>query len=171
MLGLKIEELKLGNSYRFWKKEFHRIKSRLIKILNGKILTIEHIGSTSVKDLTAKPIIDIAIGIKIYEDGFECISILENNGFIYKGEYGIKGRHYFVNQGDIIKYHIHMLCIDSKEYKNHILFRNLLRENKKIKDEYCKLKIEFLRKGYSREKYVEEKEKYVSKIIQKINNV
>ncbi len=149
MLGLRKNDLKLYRSHKKWEKEYIKIEKLLQKLLSDKIKTIEHIGSTSIPEIYAKPIIDIAIGIEKYEDGFRLIPILDGNGFEYKGEYGIKGRHYFVNKGEIIKYHIHVLPIDSKEYKTHILFRDFLRKNKELAQEYSNLKKYFLKMGYS----------------------
>ena len=63
-MGLKNNTVHLENNYSLWKKMFNEEKETLNKIFTQDNFSIEHVGSTSVKDLSAKPIVDIAVGIK-----------------------------------------------------------------------------------------------------------
>lgn len=76
-----------------WKNAFELIKNELLTVLNGKIDSIEHVGSTSVEGLAAKPIIDIDI---VIDNNFEEVKkALESIGYIYEGDLGIRGREAF----------------------------------------------------------------------------
>ena len=66
-----------------WNDEFNKIKDELLKELNGKVISIEHVGSTSVKGLSAKPIIDIDIVIKDYASFDEVLHGLNRLGYAY----------------------------------------------------------------------------------------
>ncbi|MEK3817537.1 GrpB family protein [Cytobacillus sp. FSL W8-0315] len=72
-----------------WAKEFEAEKVKLKEILNDKVISIEHIGSTSIKGLGAKPILDIAIGLKDLKTVMEFIEPLEKLGyeFVYHKEF------------------------------------------------------------------------------------
>jgi GrpB-like predicted nucleotidyltransferase (UPF0157 family) len=101
---------------------------------------IQHIGSTSVPGLAAKPIIDIAIGITQYPLPDAIIDAVTRLGYEHKGEYGIPGRHYFRKPGPPYGFHIHATGLQSSEYHNHILFRDYLRAHPDAAREYQLLK-------------------------------
>ena len=67
-MGLINGTVYLENNYELWKEKFHSEKRKLEKIFNNEEFTIEHVGSTSIKGLSAKPIVDIAIGVQSLDD-------------------------------------------------------------------------------------------------------
>lgn len=75
-----------------WSDEFEKIKVYLEKVLGDTILGIEHVGSTSVEGLAAKPIIDLDVIIESYNNFEEVKSRLESLGYYYEGDLGIKNR-------------------------------------------------------------------------------
>lgn len=167
-IGLKRGLLELVPYDPEWEAFFNKEKNKIRKAAGQFILTIEHIGSTSIKDMCAKPIIDIAIGLEKYDDGFECVGSLKDIGYLYLGKYGISERHYFRTDSDIVKCHIHMYDISNKEYRNHILFRNYLRNHKEDAEEYALLKYNLTQTfGNDREKYTEAKAKFINSILKK----
>jgi GrpB-like predicted nucleotidyltransferase (UPF0157 family) len=126
-----------------WKNEFERIKIELLASgLAGKINSIEHIGSTSVEGLSAKPIIDIDIVIDQNLD--EVMGILETLGYQYEGDLGITGRYAFkyVNKPHLMKHHLYVCNKDNEELRRHILFRDYLRLHKEDRDLYGNIKKE-----------------------------
>ncbi|MEN8907717.1 MAG: GrpB family protein [Clostridiales bacterium] len=131
-----------------------------------KYIRIEHIGSTSIPDMAAKPIIDIDIEISSI-DVFNTIkNELEKIGYIHKGNQGIDGREVFKRTKtkkcilDEIDHHLYVCASGNQEYKNHLLFRDKLKSNKALVAEYKNIKYEILEKvgAFNRKGYVEMKE-------------
>ena len=125
-----------------WPLRFEAARSGIMEAVGSLVVSIEHIGITAVPNLPAKPIIDIMPGIQRFEDGEACVPPLKRLGYEYRGEYGIPGRHYFVKddaQG-IRKMQLHMVVRDSEFWARQILFRDCLRTDPKIAQEYAKLK-------------------------------
>lgn len=122
-----------------WKTDFETIKNHLLNNLNN--INIEHIGSTSVDGLMARPIIDIAIIIENYTLFNELISKLESLGYIYKDNHGIQdGAVFHYNHKDLPRHKVYVFPEFSAELQKHIAFRNYLRKNSDAKNEYQKAK-------------------------------
>lgn len=168
-VGLKRGLLELVPYDLGWEDFFNNEKNKIREAVGQFILTIEHVGSTSLKDMCTKPIIDIAIGLEKYDDGFKCVEGLSKIGYLYSGEQGVPGRHYFRTDSDIVKCHIHMYDISNKEYRNHILFRDYLRSHKEDAKEYASLKNDLIKQfGNNREKYTEAKAEFINNILKKV---
>ena len=168
ILGLRSGTIELVSHDPQWEEAYQGEKQRIEALIHDKIIGIEHIGSTAIKTICAKPIIDMAISLRKYEDGFECIQPLESIGYLYKGESGIPGRHYFKTNDEIVKYHLHMLKISSEEWQNHILFRDYLNENPADAKKYEELKLRFMKEYQgSRELYTEKKIPFCKSMIKK----
>jgi GrpB-like predicted nucleotidyltransferase (UPF0157 family) len=168
IIGLKQDTIELINYNPEWKKLFKLEKNKLLKILGKKILSVEHIGSTAIEYIRSKPIIDICIGLKNFNDGFECVEPLSKAGYLFKGEFGILGRHYFMTNNEIVKFHIHMYEIESENYKNHLRFRDYLIDDKESAKKYEELKLKLkLKYKDNRQKYTEGKTHFIRKIIKK----
>jgi GrpB-like predicted nucleotidyltransferase (UPF0157 family) len=112
---------------------------RLRDLVGPHIIDVQHIGSTSIPGMMAKPIIDIGIAIARFEDGEACIAPIESLGYEYRGEHGIPRRHYFV-KGNPTSHHLHILERDSAEWENHLLFRDYLRVHSGAACAYARLK-------------------------------
>ncbi len=167
ILGLRSKTIELLPHDPEWEKAFFEEKQKIVKLIGDKIIGIEHIGSTAIKTIHAKPIIDIAISLEKYSDGFECIESLNSIGYLYKGEYGVLGRHFFRTNDEIVKFHLHMFEITSNEWKNHILFRNYLNQNPGKAKEYEALKFKLLKEfPDERELYTRNKGPFIQKIIE-----
>lgn len=103
------------------------------------VLRVEHIGSTSVPGLVAKPILDMMPVLRTFEDGYACVGPMRAMGYWYAGEFGIAGRHLFVN-GSPRTHHAHMLVEGSKEARRHLAVRDVLRANPEMSARYAALK-------------------------------
>jgi GrpB-like predicted nucleotidyltransferase (UPF0157 family) len=168
MIGLKRKTLNIVPYDPNWKLYFNEEKERLFNKISNYIISIEHIGSTAINNLHAKPIIDMAISLKKYDDGFECVPFMEKLGYLYKGEYGIPGRHFFRTNDDIVKFHIHMFAIDDPKWEYHIKFRDYLNNNPDEAKEYEKLKFDLIKKyNNDRELYTDGKSKFINRILKK----
>lgn len=103
------------------------------------VLRVEHIGSTSVPGLVAKPILDMMPVLRTYEDGYACVGPMRAMGYWYAGEFGIAGRHLFV-KGSPRTHHAHMLVEGSKEARRHLAVRDALRASPEMAARYAALK-------------------------------
>ncbi len=127
-----------------WPCEFEKIKRELCSGLGPLALGIEHVGSTAVKGLWAKPIIDIDIVIPSGGNFDEVCRGLGAIGYSHSGDQGIKGREAFKYQGKehLMGHHLYVCRQDSPELKRHIALRDYLRANKEAADEYGRVKRE-----------------------------
>jgi len=171
MIGLEQGEVKLY-PYNFkWKKVFEEEKKQIQIGIGKYILEIQHIGSTAIPRILAKPIIDIAVAVKNFEEASICIDLLVKLEYEYKGEFGIPRRHFFV-KGDPRLFHLHMLEITSKEWKNHISFRDFLREHPDKAKLYSELKLQLVQKYKSdREAYSDNKAPFIEEILRLANSI
>jgi GrpB-like predicted nucleotidyltransferase (UPF0157 family) len=154
-----------------WKDEFKKIKSYLEKELKNNIITIEHVGSTSVYGLYAKPIIDIDVVIKNYDNFPAVKSCLESLGYYYKGDLGIKDRQAFgYNEKlEFMTHHLYVCPQNSDELKRHIAFRDHLRTNKEDRDKYSQIKLQAAeRYPTDIDSYIEFKSPCIAEIYKKI---
>jgi GrpB-like predicted nucleotidyltransferase (UPF0157 family) len=149
-----------------WINQYNQIKNILEKNLS-KIFKIEHIGSTSITGMSAKPIIDIDVIIENIND-FEITKMeLEIIGYLHEGNLGIIGREVFRRNNllkneilDRINHHLYVCTKDNEELKRHILFRDYLITHNEAKIEYNNIKKAIIEKygNEDREKYVVIKE-------------
>ncbi|SDO54708.1 GrpB domain, predicted nucleotidyltransferase, UPF0157 family [Streptococcus equinus] len=114
-----------------WKDDFEKIAKELQEALGNLILRIEHVGSTSVPGLSAKPIIDIDLVIACDTDLSEVIKALAAIGYIHEGNLGIEGREAFAYSGKehLQVHHLYVCPEDSPELKHHLAFRDYLRSH------------------------------------------
>jgi len=165
MLGLEKGVVRLVLYSPEWAKLFDEEKRLLIALIGDYVLDIQHIGSTSVLGLIAKPILDIGIAIEDFEEGKRCIQPIESLGYEYKGENGIPGRHYFV-KGNPTTHHLHIVENNSEEWKKNITFRDSLRKDEMLAEEYAKLKLELAGKfKYDRVAYTDGKTDFINYVI------
>ena len=150
-----------------WKSDFEKIKAEIEPVISDLILGVEHVGSTSVEGLSAKPIIDIDVIISDYLVFPEVVERLHALGYIYEGDLGIEGREAFryENKPHLQEHHLYVCPENSKELHRHITFRNYLREHPEAAAEYGKVK-EKAAKLYPDdiEKYLEYKSPCIKKI-------
>lgn len=165
MLGLKKGVVELVPHDEQWHRIFAEEEARLRDVIGEFVTRIEHVGSTSICGIAAKPILDIAAAVSDKMNAERCVAPLENIGYEYRGENGIEGRFYFV-KGKPRTHHLHILLSDSDEWRNHLFFRDYLRQNPKAAAAYDKLKKELARKFKSdRDAYLDGKGGFVERIL------
>lgn len=170
MLGLKKGAVKLLPHNEEWHQLFAEEKARLQKAVGENVLAIEHVGSTSICGIAAKPILDIAIAIEKYSDGEKCIIPLEKSGYEYRGENGIPGRHYFV-KGEPRTHHLHMAEMESDVWRNYLSFRDYLRQNPLTAEEYNDLKKNLAEvNAENREAYLDGKSDFIAAVLRAANS-
>lgn len=176
-IGLKKGFVEVQKYNPKWQEEFNKEKDNLEKIFGDVAKSIEHVGSTSVPGLSAKPIIDIAVGVDSLEDidqvrekilKFPHYSIKEDNA---DGEILMR-RGVPVKPGDdkpdYITHFIHILEIDSRKYKETIMFRDYLRAHDGAMKKYEKLKQNLAQKhANDRKAYLYGKDEFIQSILSK----
>jgi GrpB-like predicted nucleotidyltransferase (UPF0157 family) len=120
--------------------------------------SIEHVGSTAVVGMVAKPIIDIMVGVDSLASSVGAIELLSNNSYCYYS-YKADVMHWFCKPSpDFRTHHLHLIPFNSPLWLERVAFRDLLRGNPEVAYDYAKLKLELM-KNYKndREMYTQKK--------------
>jgi len=154
-----------------WPILYQEEKGRILGVIGHAVVAIEHIGSTAVPGLGAKPIIDIMIAVCRLADAEECIEPLQSIGYEYVPEYNdiIPERRYF-HKGppEARTHHVHMVELTSDFWERHLLFRDFLRAHPEEAQQYCQMKKELAAKsGSDREAYTDAKTSFIESVVAK----
>lgn len=127
-----------------WKSDFEKIKSEIKGAIGDLIVGIEHVGSTAVSGLCAKPCIDIDVIIRDYSVFAAVVKGLGDIGYIHEGDLGIKDREAFkyLNKPHLKKHHLYVCPSYSRELYRHIAFRDFLISNSEAAQKYGRVKEE-----------------------------
>ncbi|MFC9539310.1 GrpB family protein [Lysinibacillus sp. NPDC056959] len=169
ILGLKKNEVKIVPYDSEWKNEFMRARSEIIKHTNIHFDRIQHIGSTSIEGIQAKPIIDIVMGVDDIDnisDSF--LKAMKKAGF-YRLRVERPAEIVFAKFTDDtfeIKTHfVHLVNYEGEKWCDLLFFRDYLNENESIKRQYEKLKLNFLNSNLQGiDEYTSYKEQFVQSI-------
>lgn len=133
---------------RAWKIAFEDIKREIEAGLGDLILGIEHVGSTAVEGLPAKPCIDLDVVIGDYAVFSAVVQKLASIGYIHEGDLGIKDREAFryENKPHLMNHHLYVCPRDSRELHRHITFRDFLRSSPQAAKQYGQVKEEAARR-------------------------
>lgn len=125
-----------------WETAFENIKNELEAVIGHLILGIEHVGSTSVAGMSAKPCIDLDVIIEDYSVFDEIVNKLAAVGYIHEGDLGIPDREAFRyrDKPHLMLHHLYVCPQDSQELHRHITFRDFLRQNAEAVQTYSAVK-------------------------------
>jgi len=152
-----------------WPDLFQAELERLTAALLPLVATIEHIGSTAVPGLAAKPVLDILAGYDDPELLQEFIVRFEAAGYEHRGEQGIPGREFF-RRGNPRSYHVHFTRTGNLFWLRHLGFRDLLRVDPALRDAYADLKHQLAaRFPTNREAYIEGKTDFIQGALEKVS--
>lgn len=167
MIGLKRGAVALVDYDPTWPDEFAQEKRRLEEAFGDKVVEIVHVGSTAVPGLTAKPIIDIEVGLSKLEDYKELIPLAENLGYYFMPERVFEDYVFMPKGSESCRTHyLHFAAINSDEWRNVIKFRDVLRANPKLRDEYALLKTKLAAtNATNRQVYTAAKATFIERII------
>lgn len=168
-MALEMGKVHLENYNSNWKIMFEEEKENLKEKFGEYAISIEHIGSTAIEGLSAKPIIDISVGVNKLED-FKLVKdkILQDYKYSVK-EDSVEGE-ILVRKGPepTITHFIHVMEIESDRYKNTIIFRDYLRDNPVEVKRYERLKKELAKKYFdNRIMYTSSKKDFIEGILLK----
>jgi len=151
-----------------WPILYEDEKDRIRGIIGHKVLAIEHIGSTAVPGLGAKPIVDIMACVRGSSDADECVPILRNIGYDdVTPQEGNPDWYYCLGKGTHnMGYHLHLMRYMSDFSRKHILFREYLRAHPDAAQQYLELKRGMAaRYGSDRVAYTESKTSFVESVV------
>jgi GrpB-like predicted nucleotidyltransferase (UPF0157 family) len=155
-----------------WPLLYEQEKRRTLEVTGKTIAEIEHIGSTAVPSIGAKPIIDIMVAVNRLSDAEKCIEPLSSIGYEYQPAHEVEcPERRFFRRGDPPKeqhYHLHLVELTSDFWERHLLFRDYLRTHPKEAQDYYELKQRLAREyGSNREGYTEAKTSFIESIVAK----
>jgi GrpB-like predicted nucleotidyltransferase (UPF0157 family) len=155
-----------------WPALYEEEEELICKTLGNRIIAIEHIGSTAVPNLGGKNIIDITAGVNSVREANQCLSLL--GGIGYKDvtpQPNDTEWYYCLGKGQHrVGYHLHLVKYNSEHWKKHLTFRDFLRKNPRVAQDYFNLKKELAAKhGIDRLGYTEAKSTFIESVIAKAN--
>lgn len=176
MIGLKSGEVTLCNHEKAWDENAAETITVLKEIFGNAAVDIQHVGSTAIPSIKAKPIIDIAVGVKSFDDITPLIDALEAAGFYYRDHAGLyeqmlfaAGGHYD-GTGDLQTHYVHTVIYGGEVWRNYINFRDYLNQYPQYVKEYEDLKISLAKtvcKGDTRTAYIDGKHAFVMNVLKK----
>ena len=125
-----------------WRSAFEQIKNEIEAVVGNMIIGVEHVGSTSVEGLSAKPCIDVDVIIEDYSSFTAVVDGLESIGYIHEGDLGIKDREAFryTDKPHLMMHHLYVCPRYSEELHRHITFRDFLQSNQEAVKRYSLIK-------------------------------
>ena len=154
-----------------WVQDFQAIRSELAGALKDLAIGIEHVGSTSVPGLSAKPIIDIDVIIEDTSKLPDVIAALASIGYVHEGNGEIEGREVFGYDGKehLRKHHLYVCAKDAAELRRHLMFRDYLRSHPEELREYSCVKEEGAKKyPFDIDGYIAYKSPYIEGVYKTI---
>jgi GrpB-like predicted nucleotidyltransferase (UPF0157 family) len=157
---------------------FAEERARLQASIGKWAVAIEHVGSTAIPGIAAKPIIDIGVALNQFSDALHCITPLVETGWVCMGEFGIPGRIFFRKVTDTPEpgqspngigrtHQVHMYARDHEQFINHLALRDYLRANADARQEYEDLKRRLADEHADIEAYADAKSDFIRKILKR----
>ncbi len=145
-----------------WAKLFEQERDRLASVFDDKALGIEHIGSTSVPEICAKPIVDVLVGVPELELSKKQVESMKALGYEFLGEYGLAGRLFFRKEPHT--HHVHVVEHGGDHWERQLTFRDALRTDAEERRRYDEFKRRLASEGHSREVYTELKTPFIREV-------
>ena len=159
-LGLKRHTVRVVAHRAEWQELYKRERRSLLERVGHLVVDVQHVGSTAVPGLAAKPIIDIALSVCSTEVIARLRRPLGELGYIDRGDAGGDGGYIFVKESapEVRTHHLHVVAIDDPQWRDYLLFRDKLRADETLRRRYTELKKALQerfaddRKGYTKAK-------------------
>jgi GrpB-like predicted nucleotidyltransferase (UPF0157 family) len=149
-----------------WPVLFRQIAEPVQRALGEIAVAVEHVGSTSVPGLAAKPVIDVDVVVRSSEDVPAVIERLRELGYLYQGDKGIPGRSAFMWPPHSPRHHLYVVVEGSKPHLDHVRFRDYLRDHPEVAREYAELKRALADQHRSdRAAYTEAKAEFIDRVL------
>jgi GrpB-like predicted nucleotidyltransferase (UPF0157 family) len=145
-----------------WADLYEQEAARLRRVFDGGLMGIEHIGSTSVPGLSAKPIVDVLVGLKPLELTDEQLAAMGELGYLFLGEHGLPGRLFF--RKNPRTHHVHVVEHGGEHWDRQLTFRDALRADEEERKLYDAFKRRLAAEGHPREVYTELKTPFIREV-------
>ncbi len=157
--------MELSSYSQQWKSLYEREVIRIRDVIGDLVIDIQHIGSTAIPNMTAKPIIDIAVMLPSFDKAKELIKPLNGLGYNYD-EPASSSERYFFRKGEPTQYHLSLTVPNVSFWHRQILFRDYLISHPSVAKEYEELKIKMIKKDPTGEEdYLKAKGPFVQKVL------
>jgi len=173
LLGIGKDEVKLVPHHKEWAELFKEEKKLLHSIIGEQTLGIEHFGSTAIKDIHAKPVIDIVVGVRALGDvdRFDKKRLIIEADYYHLPRVQIDGKVVFAKFSDVknlIRTHyLHIVEYEGDWWNKHLLFRNRLNESLELAKQYETLKLSQAKQfGDNVLAYTESKEAFIERVLE-----
>jgi GrpB-like predicted nucleotidyltransferase (UPF0157 family) len=163
-IGLKRGVVKLVPHNNSWKKLFEKERKNLKNILGKDAVEIEHIGSTAIPRISAKPVIDVLVGLSSMKNTNKYVKILEKFGYFYRPKFGHKRQHLTFAKGNESSrtHYIHLVKHRGVIWKRDLGFRNYLQTHPSRAKQYDELKKKLEKKfPNDRRNYTKSKSEFI----------
>ena len=149
-----------------WAETFERERGRLSAVLGDSAMAIEHVGSTAVPGLAAKPILDIMVGAERTPLPERALVALGALGYQYRGDSGVPGKQYF--RTNPRTRHLHVVEFGAADWERTLAFRDYLRAHPAAVQEYAALKRDLARLHRdNRSRYLEGKASFIRSVLER----
>jgi GrpB-like predicted nucleotidyltransferase (UPF0157 family) len=150
-----------------WPATFARLRERVVEALGPLALAVEHVGSTAVPGLAAKPIVDLDLVIADRGDLPEVVRRLRPLGYRHEGDLGVPGREAFTTPAGLPAHHLYVCAAGSGPLLRHLAFRDALRADARTASAYADLKRSLaVRLGHDRVAYTEGKSAFIEQVLE-----
>lgn len=150
-----------------WPQIFEELKAKIWPVVADFAVSIEHVGSTSVPGLAAKPIIDMDIIVPTQAEVGVAVERLATFGYEHRGNLGLEGREAFFNPPDLPRHNLYVCLQGGTALQNHLTLRDYLRAHPEAAKAYGELKKQLAQKHtYDIGGYVEEKTDFILGILE-----
>jgi GrpB-like predicted nucleotidyltransferase (UPF0157 family) len=165
VLGLESSVVRLSDYTSLWADLYREEEERIMAGIGHLIVDLQHIGSTAIPGIKAKPILDMMAGVAQLEKVHLCKAPLEALGYDYIADAGIANDHVF-GKGVERTHYLHVVKYGDAKWANHLCFRDRLRNDPDLAQAYEKLKEELSRKfSDSHANYHDAKSKFINEVI------
>ena len=149
-----------------WKTLYEKEVEKIKNVIGDFVIDIQHIGSTAIPNIVAKPIIDIAVMLSSLDKAKDLIKPLGNLGYNYD-ESASSSERYFFRKGEPTQYHLSLTALNVSFWHRQILFRDYLVNHPPLAKEYEKLKLEMIEKDPTgRKDYLNAKSSFVQRVLE-----
>ena len=168
MVGLKRGTVALMPHCPQWDTMVAQTAALIKGILGETALDVQHVGSTAIRSICAKPILDLAVAVRNTDDVLSYVPVLEQHGIIYRKQ-DVTGQMLFVMgdfEADTRTHHIHVVSVDDPAWRNYLNFRDYLNACPEKAREYECLKMQLLTKyAEDRNSYTSGKQELITKLL------
>lgn len=165
-LGVKFPDVRLEAYSPEWADAYAAERDRILSAIEDQILGIEHVGSTAIPGLCAKPIIDIAIAVPSLSEAEQLAPAMAGIGYDLAGDGGVPGGRIYGRGPEIRTHLVHAVVAESKAWQDYLNFRDSLIADAEILKKYDSLKRALAHKfGDDRASYTYAKGQFIESVL------